>query len=408
MNRKMRMILASAALTGMMALAGCSGGEQPKDTNTKGAATPAAEQKAEKKPPIKIGAFLPLTGGGASLGLPARDGAVLAVEEVNKAGGINGRQIDLILVDDESSEQKAARVAQKLVDEDKVSIILGSIMSGNAAAAIPVVTKAGVPMVVLGASTALTDPPAERKFIFAPNGPTISHARGQAHYFKAKGWSKVGVIFDSSAFGQDGKKASETAAKETGLNVVGAESYNATDKDMTVQLTKLKAANPDVVVMWGYAPNMAQIVKTASDLKMSQPFFSTHLVASPEFVELAGPAANMVHFTGVPLHAGEQLPDSDPIKSKVINFNKAFQAKYNKAADSGAGHGYDAMKVIVAALEKVGEDPAKLRDTIEGFKTFEFVSWPSSGYSPNNHRPLGAHYILKIDNGHFKLLGVAE
>ncbi len=184
------------------------------------------------------------------------------------------------------------------------------------------------------------------------------------------------------------------------LGPVAAETFGDNDKEMTVQLTKIKATDAQAVLVWGTNPGPAQIAKNMKQLGMTMPLFQSHGVANQKFIELAGDAAEGVVFPAGRLLIADRLPDSDPQKAVLLAYSREFQAKYGKTADTFGGHAYDAINLLVRAIEKVGGDKAKIRDELEN--TTGFVGTGGIfNMSKDDHNGLrkGAFAMIRVVDG---------
>ena len=216
---------------------------------------PAAAQEA-----YRIGAIFSITGPGSSLGIPERDTALMIEADVNAKGGIKGpdgkmHPLKLVIYDDASDETRAVLAAKKLIDEDRVTAIVGTTLSGTSLAIVDTVQKAEMPLVSCAAAIKIVEPAAERKWVFKT--PQSDHliVGVLVDYLKAKGLTRVGWLNVDYAFGQLGWIEFERAAQKAGLTVAANEKFGQKDVDMTAQLTRVKAASPQAVVIWSIPPS---------------------------------------------------------------------------------------------------------------------------------------------------------
>ena len=353
---------------------------------------------AGKVEPYKIGGLFAVTGFNSPLGTPEKETALMLEDQINKAGGINGRPIKLIIYDTESDETKAVNLAKKLIEQDQVLAIVGPSSTGESLALVDTVEKAQVPLLSCAASAQIVQP--VRKWVFkTPQSDSL--AVGEIYdYLKAKSLTKVALLTSSGGFGTTGKKALETAAAQAGVSIVASESFGDKDTDMTVQLTKIKGSDAQALIVWGTNPGPAIIAKNMKQLGMSLPVFQSHGIANRKFIELAGDAANGVIFPAGKLLVASSLPDSDPQKSVLTKYAADFQAKYNKNADTFGGHAYDAIMLLKKAIEKAGGDRAKIRDEIENTQGFVGIGG-TFNFSAADHNGLGkgSFTMVKIVNG---------
>lgn len=358
-----------------------------------------APPAATAQEPYKLGAVFSITGPGSSLGVPERDTALMLEAEVNAKGGVRGpdgqtHPLKIVIYDDGSDETKAVLAAKKLIDEDKVTAIVGPTLSGTSLAILDTVQKASVPLISCAAAAKIVEPAAERKWVFKT--PQSDHliVGVLVDHLKAKGLTKVGWLNVDYAFGQLGWIEFEKAAKAGGLTVAANEKFGQKDVDMTPQLTRVKAANPQAVVIWSIPPSASIATKNFADLGMKLPLFQSHGVGNKVFIDLAGPASNGVVFPAGKLLVAEQLPDSDPQKRVLLSYAKDFEAKYG-ARNTFGGHAWDAVWLAVKAMEKGGADRAKVRDAVEATRNFVGISGVFD-FSRSDHNGLDRRAVTMI------------
>ena len=328
---------------------------------------PKAE--GEVKKPYKIGAILDVTGKGSALGVSERDAIKMLVEEQNAQGGINGHPIDLVLYDNESDEMKSVIGVKKLINEDKVAVIIGSSQSGTTMAMIDTATKAQIPLVSLASSAKIVTPVAERKWIFkSPQNDSLVAEKIGA-YMLAQNLKNVASVKLNNAFGDSAGGAFQAVAKAKGITILTEEKIEATDKDFTSQLTRVKAAKPDAVVVWAIPPSAPILTKNYQQMKLEMPIIFNHGIGQKAFIDMAGDSANGVLFPAGKILVAESLPDSDPQKKIILDFVKSYEAKFGSRT-TFAGHASDGFQLVRQAMEKAGDDPAKIRDELENTKNF--------------------------------------
>jgi branched-chain amino acid transport system substrate-binding protein len=358
--------------------------------------------------PYKIGAIFSITGPGSSLGIPERDTALMLEGEINGKGGIRGpdgkaRPVKIVIYDDGSDETKAVLAAKKLIDEDKVTAIVGTTLSGTSLAILDTVQKASVPMVSCAAAMKIVEPAAERKWVFKTPQSDALIVGALVDHLKAKGLTKVAWLNVDYAFGQLGWIEFEKAAQKAGLTIAANEKFGQKDVDMTAQLTRVKAAAPQAVVVWSIPPSASIATKNYADLGLKAPLFQSHGVGNKRFIELAGPAANGVTFPVGKLLVAEQLTDNDVQKATLLAYAREFEAKYGPRNTFG-GHAWDAVWIAVKAIEKAGTDRAKVRDAIEATKNFVGITGVFN-FSPTDHNGLDrrAATMVQIVDGQWRV-----
>lgn len=355
---------------------------------------------------IKIGGLLESSGFMASLGQPGIEGAQLAVEQINAAGGIGGRKVQFVNINSESDNTKTVSGFKRLVEQDKVVAVIGPMSSGSGFAVADTVEGAKVPMIANGASRGVVQPPEKRRYMFlAP----LTDVVVQSVMFKdmqARGIKKVAILHTDVAFGTTGRESMEKGVGAFGLTIVAKETFGNADTDMTPQLTKIRASDAEATVIWCTGPSLAISTKNHRALGIKSPLYLAHSANDFNFLRLAGDAANGVLLPSSKLYVTDALPASDPQKAVVTRFVADFQKKYGKPPATFAGNGYDAAMMLMEAMKKAGTDGAKLRDAIEETRDFIGVTAIYT-YSPTDHygtKP-DSVVMLTVKDGKFALAG---
>lgn len=353
----------------------------------------------------KIGAIFDITGPASSLGVPERDTAKMLEEQINAAGGINGHPVEIIIEDNESNETKAVQVAKKLIEVDKVLAIAGPSTTGTSMAIIDTVTKNEVPLVSAAAGATIVTPVAERKWVFKTAQNDTVVVEKIIDYLKSINAAKVAFLSMNNAYGDSGRKEFEALVPAAGFEIVATERFGATDNDMTAQLTKVKSANPDAVVVWAIPPSASIVTKNYRQLGIEAPLIHSHGIGNRTFIDLAGDAANGVVFPVGRLLVAESLPDDDPQKEVLVKYATDYESKYNQPRSTFGGHGYDAVALIVEALKKAGPDRAKIRDELEKTSNHPGISGVFN-MSAQDHSGLtkDALILVEIENGKWQIL----
>lgn len=256
-----------------------------------GAALAVGAMVAMAADPIKIGAVLSVTGPAAFLGDPELKTLQMYVEDLNKKGGVLGRQLELVHYDDGSDANKANGFTKRLIDNDKVDVIIGGTTTGATMSMVPLVTKAEVPFISLAGAVVVIEP--VKKWVFKTPHTDRMAAEKVFEDMKKRNLTKVALLSETSGFGQSGKKETEAVAAKYGITLVANETYGPKDTDMSPQLTKIKnAAGVQAVFVFGLGQGPAIVTKNYKQLGISLPLYQSHGVASDEFLKLAGPAAD--------------------------------------------------------------------------------------------------------------------
>ncbi|SFG16297.1 branched-chain amino acid transport system substrate-binding protein [Desulfotomaculum arcticum] len=355
----------------------------------------SAEQgKEQGNEPYQIGAVVDISGNSSSLGVPERDTLLMLVDQLNQAGGINGHPVELTILDNKSEETEAVLAVKKLIEKD-VLAVLGCSSSGPSMAMINTVQSAEVPMMSMAAASSIVEPVNERQWVFKTAQSDIVTVENIITYLKARELTKVAFLYMNNAYGDGGKAAFTTAAKENGIEIAAEEKFEASDKDMTPQLTKVKAGGAQAAVVWAIPPSASIITKNFKDMGLSIPLIHSHGVGNQQFIELAQGAAEGVILPIGKLAVASQIPDSDPQKKVLESYMADYQAKYNTQPNSFGGYAWDAFNLVVAAIEKAGPDRAAIRDELEKTSGFSGISG-TFNMSPQDHNGLGVHSMVLV------------
>lgn len=369
-----------------------------------GAALTMAAFGAFAADPIKVGSVLSVTGPAAFLGDPELKTLQQYVDEINKKGGVLGRQLQLVHYDDGSDANKANGFAKRLIDDDKVDVIVGGTTTGATMSMVPLVEKAGVPFISLAGAVVIIEP--VKKFVFKTPHTDRMAAEKVFEDMKKRGISKVALLSETSGFGQSGKKETEGVAAKYGITLVASETYGPKDTDMSPQLTKIKSTpGVQAVFIFGLGQGPAIATKNYKQLGVTLPLYHAHGVASEEFIKLAGPAAEGVRLPAAALLVADKLPANDPQKKVAVDYTKAFQDKWKTDVSTFGGHAYDGLMIVVDAIKRANStDKAKVRDAIEATKGYVGTGGVVN-MSATDHMglDLSAFRMLEIKNGDWSL-----
>jgi branched-chain amino acid transport system substrate-binding protein len=221
---------------------------------------------------------------------------------------------------------------------------------------------------------------------------------------KRKKMTKIGFLHSSDGFGRFGLKEAKTSAPKYGIDLITIEAFDVRDTDMTTQLTKMRAKNPQAIIAWTIGPPMGIIAKNAKQLGMQTPLFECHGAADPIFFKLAGDAGDGVMMPSTKIVVADQLSSSDRQRERVQEFFKEYATRFKKTPGTMVAYGVDAADIVLEALKKAGPDRAKIRDELEKIK---FVG--ISGIyemSPTDHNGLNINDIVMVraEKGRFVLL----
>lgn len=370
-----------------------------------GATMALAVASAFAADPIKIGSVLSVTGPAGSLGDPELKTLQLYVEDINKKGGVLGRQLQLVSYDDGSDASKANGFTKRLIDDDKVDIIIGGTTTGATMSMVPLVEKAQIPFISLAGAVVVIEP--VKKWVFKTPHTDRMAAERVLDDMKKRGITKVALLSETSGFGQSGKKEVEAVLSKYGVTLVANETYGPKDTDVSPQLTKIKnTPGVQAVFVFGLGQGPAIVTKNYKQLGIALPLYQSHGVASGEFLKLAGPAADGVRLPSPAQSIPGKLADNDPQKPVVTAYDQAYRAAYKDEASTFGGYAYDGLMIAVDAIKRAGStDKAKVRDAIEATKGYV----GSSGVfnmSPKDHMglELSSFRLLEIKNGDWTIV----
>ncbi len=355
--------------------------------------------------PIKIGSVLSVTGPAAFLGDPELKTLQLYVENINKAGGVLGRQLQLVHYDDGSDAAKANAFGKRLIEDDKVDIIVGGTTTGSTMSMVPLVEKAEMPFISLAGAVVIVEP--VKKWVFKTPHTDRMAAEKVFEDMKKRGLTKIALLSDTSGFGASGKKETEALAPKAGMTLLASETYGPKDTDITPQLTKIKnTAGVQAVFVFGFGQGGAVVNKNYKQLGITLPLYHAHGVASEEFIKLSGPAAEGLRLPAAALLVAEKLAANDPQKPVVTGYRKAYNDRYKEDVSTFGGHAYDGLMLAVEAMKRAGTtDKAKVRDAIEATKGY-IGTGGKVNMSPTDHMglDLSAFRMLEVKNGDWALI----
>jgi branched-chain amino acid transport system substrate-binding protein len=390
--RRLMLLAIAAALA--LSVAACGSSSGTADTSE----TTAAGD------PYKIGAVLSLTGTYAALGEAEKKAIELEVARINDAGGINGRQLEVLIEDDATDEAKAVAAAAKLIEQENVIGLLGATGTGQTMAMRGDIQRAGIPQVSMAGGTVVTgqfDP-----LVFQTPWSNTLVVPFVLTAIKDAGYTKIAVLSDTGGYGKDGLVVIKEQAPTFGITIVADETFNPGDSDVTAQLTKIKTTDAETVLLWTAGKEGAIAVKNAGDLGITLPFFGGSGQARTEFVDGAGAAAEgFVFGTGKSLIPSNWGKDTEEY-TVVSDFAARYEKAYGEAPDIFAGHAFDAVTLVADALSRAGDAPdsAALRDALE--KTDGVVGFGGTfTFSADDHNGLTEEdlALYKIKGGKWVL-----
>jgi branched-chain amino acid transport system substrate-binding protein len=328
---------------------------------------PSAQATAAPKPtgePIKIAIIGAMSGTNAVLGDWMKKGVTLAVEEKNKAGGIQGRQIQIIVYDDEADPTKSVNLAQKVATEDKVMAAFATTNSTSALADIPIFAQYKIPQLTNGTNVDITNKGSAYIFRVTPAGPSFEDTLVDFLVTK-KGFKKFAIIADTSAYGKGEGDYQEAALQRHGLKALTREAFGIDDKDFTGQLTKILQTQPEVILLASSEIASGLIAKQARQLGFKGQFAGGAAIGTPKYIETAGAdIAEGTIFTTPWLH-----DDANEISRKFV---EAYKARWNEPPEFHGANTYDGANLLLLAMERANpltpENVAAELHKISGYK----------------------------------------
>lgn len=342
---------------------------------------------------IKVGANFEITGNVANYGNATYEGLALAIDEVNAAGGVNGKKITLIKADSKSEASEAANAATKLISDDKVKVLVGPATTGSVLAEVRIATDAKIPIIAPCATSpkvtvedGKVQPYVFRSCFIDPQQGSVMAKFAQDN-LKAK--TAVVYVDSSSDYSKSLGQVFKQKFEEAGGKVLMEEAFLQKDQDFKATLTKLKTANADVMFVPAYYEEVGKIVKQAREIGITTPILGTDGWDDPKVADIAGKdALNKTYFS-------THYSDKD---ESVKPFIDAFNKKYGHAPNVFAALGYDAGKMLIDAIKRAGsDDPAKITKALA--ETKDLKAGTGTLTMDKNHNPIKQAVILENKDG---------
>ena len=344
---------------------------------------------------IPVGEFASLTGKEAAFGQSSHKGTLLAVEEINKAGGVLGKELKLITEDTQSKPGESTTSVRKLISRDDVVAVLGEVASGRSLEGASVCQPAKIPMI----SPSSTNPEVteNKDYIFRVCFDDKFQGKLLAKYgsedLKAK---KVAVLADSTTpYSLGLAKYFKETFEGSGGEIVVDQRYTGGDKDFRAQLTAIRAANPDAIFVPGYYTDVGLIVSQARQLGINIPIFGGDGWEAPQLLEIGGKALEGTYYSTHFFY--------DSSEPEVQEFVKKYRERFNETPDAMAALGYDSARVLADAIKRAGStDPAKIRDALAATKDFPGATGNTT--IDENRNASKPAVIITVEDGKFKYL----
>jgi branched-chain amino acid transport system substrate-binding protein len=344
---------------------------------------------------IKIGAVTCLTGGLSTFGVSSKQGADLAVGEINNAGGVLGEPIDLIVEDNGSKAGETATIFRKFVSQDKVAAILGDLTSSATMEGAPIAQDAKIPMLTPSATNVAITKVGNYIFRSCFVDPFTGRIMAKFALDQLKAKQAIVITDVKQDYSVGLTEAIRQYFVANGARILTELSYSSGDTNFRTQLTEVRVAHPDVIFLPGYYTEAALILRQAKQLGIDCPFVGGEGWDSPVLIQIAGKSADGNYYT-------DHFSANDP-SPRVQKFVQEYRAKYGSIPDALAALWYDGARLLAQALQRAGSaDPEKIRDALAGTRDFEGVTGRISIDENRNAAKPGV--ILKIENGALKMV----
>ncbi|MCX6068958.1 MAG: ABC transporter substrate-binding protein [Chloroflexi bacterium] len=354
----------------------------------------ATSAPAASSEPIYLGVSGPLTGNNARYGAQWKKGFDLALEEINGAGGINGRKLEYIFEDSQADPKQSVVVAQKFIADERIVVELGDFSSTASMAASQIYQRAG--LVQFGFTNSHPD------FTKAGGDYTWSNSVTQAQAAPALadfaittlGVKKLAIFYLNTDWGKSSFGLFSPRAKELGAAIVSEQAYLPDEKDFRSAITAVRDANPDGIILYSYQADGALIVQQLRDAGLKQPIIGGGSLQSPDFLKLGGAAVEDVYILGEFLAS-----DPNPV---IQDFVKKYQAKYNEEPDLFAVHAYDTINLIAAAIKLGGATRQGIHDALGKLKDVPSVTNGAVTFDLETRRVQGPKFSpIQVKGGKF-------
>jgi branched-chain amino acid transport system substrate-binding protein len=335
------------------------------------------KQAQQTSEPIKIGQITSLTGDFAAYGVIEKDGADLAVDDINARGGINGRQLVIVREDDRADPAQSVTAINKLIGVDKVSAVVGTLSSGGTLAAAPVAEKSKVVLLSEGAGSVKISNAGDYIFrIYPSTAQEIDRLFTLVNQF---GKRNVAIMYAMNEFGTDLNDIAKQRAASSGINILDSEGYAADGTDFRTQLAKIKTKSPEVVFLFGYSNDMGLILKQSGEMGIKTQFMAPDTFDSQAISKAGKSAEGLIYVT--------------PSDETSNAFKEAFKAKYGKDSGNLNAMNYDAVELLALAIERGGNDGTAIKNEL--YKIRDYAGASGSITIDSNGDAINRPMVLK-------------
>ncbi len=357
----------AAILATTLLLTACGGATAPSGGSSPAPApAPAASNEVKLQGPIKAGAVNMMTGSGAAYGIAAKEGHDLAMEEINKAGGILGAQLQIIYEDEASKPEQAVAAFTKLINKDNVVAIFGAAYTPSTMAIQNIIQEQKIPAITPVSSSALVTSQGN-KWMFRTSPDDLYTIRDLVDYVVGKAKKdKLAILAQNNDLGQSGDKLIRENVTRLGGKILTTEWFNPGDKDFSGQISKLQSAGAEHIFVWAQHPEAAQFARQSKEKGYKMTMYGGTLLSSPKLMELGADAVEGTIFANT-FNASDAT-------GKAAEFVKNFKTKFNHDPDNFSAQAYDAVYWLADAIKRAkSADPSKIRDALATTKGFNGV-----------------------------------
>ncbi len=351
--------------------------------------------------PIRIGAIVSATGPASFLGDPEQKTLEMYVQQLNDAGGVVGRKLELVLYDDASDANRANSFTRRLLIQDEADAVIGASTTGSTMAMAPQIDAATTPTISLAGASVIVEP--VKPWLFKVPHSDRMASQKVLEDIKKRGFSRIALLSDTGGFGKSARVETLKLAESMAVEIVEDQQYGEKDADMTPQLAKIKSSPAQVILVLATGQAPAIIARNVQQLAITQALYMTHGQASLEFVRLAGKASEGIRMPAPALMVASALAQDDPQRAVSLAYIKSYEGRFHVPVSTFGGYAHDALLMLVDAIKRAGSaDKAKVRTALEQTSGFVCVSGIYR-MSASDHMglPLSAFRMVEVRNGTF-------
>lgn len=350
-----------------------------------------------------IGGIFPLTGYLSWLGEYKKKAAELKVELINKSGGINNKRVKLIIYDDKSSPEEAAKITQRLISKDKAIAIIGTASVPISGAVASLANKNKVPTII---GSGYEIDPERDPYIFNTAHKTDFAVARPFEYFNKNGIKRVALLMPLGALGEVGSKIARKYAGDYDIDIVGEEKFDIHSPDVTAQLSKLKMLNPDAIFSFCTGEPAALVARNMAQLNMKIPLLVSHGNATPGFLKLVSTVDVPILVPAGRAAIPTEIEDNDPCKKVILEFNQKHIEKYREPVTYYSAEMVDALSILAYVLNQIRDSSGpNIKNAIENLKNFVGMQGIYN-FSKRDHygTSLSDMLVLKVTRGKFQVV----